>query len=92
MGRGEEARLTIEFLPKMTPFGLTRNTMPFAVSVPMICDGSVSPVTRLRAMALALGWAKLTVALEPMLKVFQLVIRFCEDWLTVSVLVLELVV
>ena len=71
----------------ITPSGLTRNTRPFAASMPLIIDGPSPPVTRLSAIELASGWTKRVVSPAPMLKLFQLMIARDVDWLTVTLLV-----
>ncbi len=68
--------------PNRTPFGLTRKTLPLAVRFPRMLEGS-GPVTRLRATALLLGWAKRTVSPWAMLKPCQLITAFWLDWVTV---------
>ncbi len=67
--------------PKMTPFGLIRNTCPLADNCPKICEGS-APSTRLSATACAEGCAKVTFALEPILNVFQLATMRSLPWVT----------
>jgi len=49
------AVLTIEFLPKTIPFGLTRKTLPLELSCPRMRDGSC-PTMRLRMALLAPCW------------------------------------
>ena len=60
-------------LPKITPAGFTRNTLPFAESEPIIWVGFWS-VMRFNAEEAAFGWLNCTAALEPMLKLFQFAI------------------
>src|SRR5678815_3689766 len=71
-----------------TPLGLVRNTWPLAVRRPKISDG-LFPSTRLRATADELGWLKLTHALEPIEKLCQFRIAFCDVWSICSLLVLD---
>ena len=70
--RGDQRRaLTRAPLPNSTPFGLTRNTWPLAVSCPSMRE-TVGPLTRFRVTAESLGCAKLTCASLPMSKPCQL--------------------
>src|SRR5579872_551809 len=69
--------------PNMTPFGLIRKTLPLAVRVPKMLDGS-EPVTRFSATALPFGCTNWTVSPLAMLKVCQSSTAFWLDWLTVS--------
>ena len=64
-------------LPKITPFGLIKITWPLALMAPSIIDFD-APFTRFRVDELALGWLKFTVALEPTLKLCQLITARCE--------------
>ena len=68
--------------PNKMPFGLTRNTLPLALKLPRMLDGS-APSTLLRMTELLLGCTKRTVSLAPMLKLCQLIAAFCVDWLMV---------
>ncbi len=61
-----------------TPAGLVRKTWPLEVSRPKICD-ALPPSMRFRMTDFAPGWAKLTCAALPMLKLFQLTIAFADD-------------
>ena len=75
------AALTSEPLPKVTPFGLTRTTWPFARTAPSIAE-AVLPVTRFKVTALEFGWLKLTEAPLPTLKESQFTTARCEVWFT----------
>ncbi len=63
----------------ITPAGLTRKTRPVAFNCPKISDAPPPALTRFRATDETEGWWKLTWALEPMLKVFQLMMALCAD-------------
>src|ERR1039458_6955455 len=54
---------TCEPGPKNTPFGLIRITLPLAVNVPSICEGSGSLI-RLRVTEEEEGWLKFVVSLR----------------------------
>ena len=69
--------LTCAPLPNTTPFGFSSQTWPLADRLPSMALAAPPPVTRLSAMALALGWTKRTAAPAPTSKVFQLVTRRC---------------
>ena len=71
-------------LPKVTPFGLTKITWPFALIAPSIID-CVAPVTRFNVTAFEFGWLKFTVAFLPTLKLSQLMTARCEVWFTFMV-------
>src|SRR5258708_40344799 len=58
-------------LPNRRPFPLISHTCPLANMLPSMSDGLV-PVTRLRVMADALGWMKLTEESDEIENVFQL--------------------
>ncbi len=77
--------LTDAPLPNRMPFGLTRNTFPFAVKVPRMLDGS-APSTRLSATELLFGCKKLTASPLPILKLSQLSETF---WLVCLMFMLE---
>src|ERR1035437_60249 len=62
------------------PFGFTRNTLPLAVKLPKMPEGS-APNTRLRITELLLGWLNRTDSPAAMLKLCQLIAAFCVDWL-----------
>src|SRR2546421_10228618 len=62
-----------------TPFGLLRKTWPLAVMRPKMSDGLL-PRTRLTVSEEALGWLKFTHALEPMVKLFQLIVPLSVTW------------
>src|SRR5690349_153006 len=62
-----------------TPFGLVRNTWPFAVRRPKISDGT-PPTTRLSATEEAPGWLKFTCAPTPMENESQLMMARWLDW------------
>ena len=64
--------------PIRIPFGLTRKTVPFAVSRPRIADIS-GPVTRF-SVAPVPACRKLTCPPVPMLKLRQSMTARCEDW------------
>ena len=82
--------LTDAPLPNRTPLALTRNTLPFAVRLPRITDGS-GPVTRFNATEPLPGCRNCTDSPEPMLKPSQLMIRLAVDWvIVVTVPVLEM--
>src|SRR5438045_5111114 len=66
-----------------TPFGLVRKTWPLEVRRPKISDGLV-PVTRFSATEEALGWLKLTQALEPIEKLSHCRIALLVPWSTCS--------
>ena len=66
-------------LPKYTPAGLINVTWPGALILPKIWLGLASR-TRFKVAACALGWLKLTVPVEPTLKVPQLMTARCELW------------
>src|SRR5450830_1858489 len=74
--------LTEAPLPNKMPFGFTRNTLPLAVKLPRMLDGS-APSTRLRTTELLLGCTKRTASPDAMLKLCQLMTAFCVDWLMV---------
>src|ERR1017187_6099089 len=74
---------TCEPGPKNTPFGLIRITLPFAVSVPSICDGFAS-LMRFRVTEEEEGWLKWVASLGAMLKDRQSITARCVDWLTSS--------
>src|SRR5450830_1157622 len=74
--------LTEAPLPNKMPFGFTRNTLPLAVKLPRMLDGS-APSTRLRTTELLLGCTKRTASPDAMLKLCQLMAAFCVDWLMV---------
>ena len=63
----------------MTPLGLTRKTLPLAVRLPRIADGSW-PITRLRATDVLLGWTKATDSPAPIPKDCQLIATLALDW------------
>ncbi|CAM3795134.1 hypothetical protein POBR111598_10080 [Polynucleobacter brandtiae] len=67
-------------LPKVTPFGFTRTTWPFARMAPSIID-ALALVTRFRVTACAFGWLKFTWAFLPTLKLSQFTTARCEVWL-----------
>src|SRR5450830_1517311 len=73
---------TDEPLPNRMPFGFTRNTLPLAVKLPRMLDGS-APSTRFRVTELLLGCTKRTASPEATLKLCQLMTAFCVDWLMV---------
>src|SRR5215510_13553025 len=73
---------TCAVLPKRTPLGLTRNTWPLAVIRPRISEPPDELVTRFSTTEEELGCAKLTLALDPMLKLDQLMIAFGVAWFT----------
>src|SRR5450631_4286323 len=68
--------------PKRMPFGLTRNTLPFADRLPRMLEGS-APSTRLSATELLLGCANCTASADPMLKPCQLIAAFWLVWVIV---------
>jgi hypothetical protein len=72
-------------LPISTPFGLIRKTRPLALSVPKICDGFGSPMTRLSTVEVEFGWMNRVVSPEPMLNDCQLMTAFWVLWVTVTV-------
>ena len=72
---------TLALAPNSTPDGFVRNTLPLEVRLPKMSEGSVV-TTRFSATELLLGWANLTAASVPMLKVFQLTTRSCVAWVT----------
>ena len=74
--------LTDEPWPNRMPYGLTRNTLPFADRFPKILDGS-EPSTRLSATELLPGCTKVTASDLPILKVCQLIATFGVDWVMV---------
>src|ERR1039458_7831105 len=76
---------TREAGPKNTPFGLIRITLPLAVSVPSICDGSGS-LMRFSVTEEEEGWLNFVVSLGAMLKERQSITARCVDWLTLRVL------
>ncbi len=61
------------------PPGSTMKTLPLAVIRPKIAE---PPLARLRMTEVASGWAKLTWAWLPMLKLSQLTIALLEPWVT----------
>src|SRR5436190_1736438 len=73
---------TCAVLPKSTPLGFTRNTCPLAVMRPRISEPPDELITRFSTTEEALGWAKLTLAPDPILKVDQLMIAFEVAWFT----------
>src|ERR1035441_9893372 len=75
---------TFEVGPKNTPFGLIRITLPLAVSVPSICDGSGS-LMRFRVTDEEDGWLNLVVSVGAMLKDRQSITARCVDWSTLRV-------
>ena len=77
--------LTCAVLENTTPLGFSKKTCPLAFKRPIICEALLSN-TWLIATDDWLGWLKLTVASFPMLKVFQLVLRFWLFWLIFSAL------
>ncbi len=83
--------LTDEPWPNSTPFGLTRNTLPFALKLPRMTDGS-APSTRLSATELLPGWTKRTLWPAPILKLCQSMTTFALDWLMTILLVPVLIV
>ena len=62
---------TCASLPKITPLGLSKNTCPLALTLPMIWVASPA-ATRFKMVELALGWSNRTVAAEPTSKLSQL--------------------
>ena len=74
--------LTLDPAPNSTPLGLTMNTLPFALSVPRIAEGS-DPVTRFSATDCASGWVNVTLPFAPIENDCQLTIAFCDPWLTI---------
>ena len=68
--------------PKMTPFGLSRNTFPLELRLPRIWDWSL-PMTRLMATESEPGWTKRTELPAPMLKDCQSTPSFEVVWLIV---------
>src|SRR5688572_2817876 len=64
---------------KRMPLGLTRNTWPFALRPPKICDGLL-PSTRFSATEETEGCWKLTCAPAPIEKLCQLRIALSEPW------------
>ena len=75
--------LTCAPWPNSTPLALIRNTLPFAVRLPMITDGS-PPITRLSATEFASGWTKSTRCPRAMLKLSQLIAAALVDCATVT--------
>ncbi len=63
--------LTLEFLPKMMPEGLTRKSLPLAVSEPSIWEG-LAVTTRSSATDDDDGCLNVTLPEDPMLKLCQL--------------------
>jgi hypothetical protein len=61
---------------------LTKKTLPLAVKLPRMLDGS-EPNTRFSATELLLGCVNSTDSPAPMLKLCQLMTVFCVDWLMV---------
>ena len=72
--------LTDAPLPNRMPFGLTRNTLPLAIKVPRMLDGS-DPSTRFSATELLFGWTKRTDSPAATLKLCQLIAALWVDWL-----------
>src|ERR1017187_7820014 len=70
--------------PKNTPFGLIRITLPLAVRVPSICDGSGS-LMRFRVTDDEEGWLNFVVSVGAMLKERQSITARCVDWSTLRV-------
>jgi hypothetical protein len=68
-----------EFGPNRIPFWFRRMTLPFAVRLPRICEGS-PPVTRFSVMEFEPGWMKLVVSPSPIENWPQLMMAFCVDW------------
>ena len=68
---------TLALGAKRTPFGLTRNSWPFAVKLPKMSE-RWEPTTRLSATAEALGCRKFTASLVAIEKPCQFRIAFCE--------------
>src|SRR5450756_2458230 len=66
--------------PNRMPFGLTRNTLPLAVKLPRMLEGS-APSTRLSATELLFGCTNRTDSPAAILKLCQLSAAFCVDWL-----------
>ena len=66
-----EPTFTEEPCAKITPAGLTRNTLPFACKRPAITLGSL-PITRLSSVDVADGWAIVTASFLPIENEFQL--------------------
>ena len=64
--------------PKMMPSRLTRNTLPFAVSVPRIWLGPSPPVTLLSTIEFAFGWTNVVFSPTPILNRFQLMIALSD--------------
>ena len=69
---------------KITPAGLTRNTLPLACRAPAMVL-ALPPVTRLRAAAELPGCTKRTVSAEPMSKPSYSMTALALAWLMVSV-------
>ena len=59
-------------LEMSTPFGLTKNTCPFAFSIPSIADWEL-PSTLLSVTLDTLGWLKLTTSFLATPKLFQFI-------------------
>jgi len=68
--------------PKSMPLGLSRNTLPLAVRLPRMLEGS-GPSTRLRAIELLSGCTNWTASVAPMLKLCQLIATFWLVWVMV---------
>ena len=70
--------LTDAPLPNRMPFGLIRNTLPFALRLPRMLDGSL-PMTRFSATELLFGCTNCTLSPAAILKLCQLIATFCVD-------------
>ena len=62
--------------PNRMPFGFTRKTLPLAVRLPRMFEGS-DPSTRFKATELAVGCTNFTDSPAAMLKLSQLMAAFC---------------
>src|SRR5512146_1135271 len=82
---------TLALGAKRTPFGLLRKICPLALRRPKISDGLL-PRTRLTVREEALGWMKLTEALEPMENVLQLIVPLSVLCVTCRALLLGWVI
>ena len=78
--------LTLAVWPNRMPFGLTRNTFPFADRLPRMTEGS-EPSTRFSATELLVGCSKTTLLPLPIEKDCQLIAARSLVCVTVSDLV-----